>query len=167
GIEAGRRLVEEDQLRVADQRQAEVEPAPLPAREPTRTRVALLLEPDQLDHLVDRPRVLVVAGELGQLLGDGDVLVHGRGLQQDPYPSPPVEPGGLRIGAEHLYLAGIASAVALEDLDRRRLAGAVRPQQAEDLSRAELEVDAFQRFEVAVRLRQAANADDRGHGGRI
>src|SRR6185436_16325907 len=43
GVEAGRWLVEEDQLRVADQRQAEIEPAPLSAREPTRARVALLL----------------------------------------------------------------------------------------------------------------------------
>src|SRR5207253_8066321 len=47
GVEAGGRLVEENQLRVADQRQAEVEPPPLPAREPARARVALLLEPDQ------------------------------------------------------------------------------------------------------------------------
>src|SRR5207248_2805187 len=50
-----------------------------------------------------------------------------------------------------------------EDLDRRRLAGSVRAEQAEDLARTELELDALQRFELTVRLRQSVNADDRGH----
>ena len=36
GVEAGRRLVEEDQLRVADQRQREVQPPPLAAAERAR-----------------------------------------------------------------------------------------------------------------------------------
>jgi len=47
----------------------------------------------------------------------------------------------LRVDAEHLDGAAVAVAVALEDLDRRRLAGTVRPQQPEDLSRLDREVD--------------------------
>src|SRR2546423_8719587 len=54
-IEAGRRLVEEDQLRVADEGKAEVEAAALAAGEAPHELVALLAEADQLDHLVDRP----------------------------------------------------------------------------------------------------------------
>ena len=50
--------------------------------------------------------------------------------------------GALRVLAEHLDLAAVAVAVALEDLDRRRLAGAVRAEQAEHLAGADLEVDA-------------------------
>src|SRR5204862_2795166 len=103
------------------------------------------------------------AGELGELLGNGEVLVHGRGLEHDADASAPVEAGVSRIDAEHLYLAAVASPVALQDLDRRRLAGSVRAEQAEDLVRTELEVDTLQRFELAIRLRQAVNADDRGH----
>jgi len=167
GVEAGRRLVEEDQLRVADQRETEIEPPALAAGEPPRTRVALLLEPDQLDHLVDGARMLVVPGELAQLLRDGEVLVHGRGLEHNADPSSPAEAGCLGVRPEHLDLAGIPPTVALEDLDGRRLAGSVRSEQAENLAGADLEVDALDRFEVVVRLRQAANADDRCHGRRI
>ena len=111
--------------------------------------------------------MLVVARELREMLGDREVLVHGRGLEHDADPPSPVEIRGRWIGAEHLHLTRIALSVALQDLDRRRLAGAVRTEQTEDLAGAELEVDALQRFELAIRLGQAANADDRGHGGRI
>src|SRR6266487_5450497 len=101
------------------------------------------------------------------MLGDREVLVHGRRLEDDADPPSPVEIRGRRIGAQHLDVTGIALSVALEYLDRRRLAGAVRTEQTENLAGVELEVDALQRFELAVRLGQAANADDRGHGGRI
>jgi hypothetical protein len=50
-IEAGRRLVQEDELRVADEGQREVEPAQLAAREGADAGVALLGEADELDHL--------------------------------------------------------------------------------------------------------------------
>ena len=62
-VEARRRLVEEDEIGVADERDAEVEPALLAAGERLHARVALLVEPDELDHLVDVARLLVVAGE--------------------------------------------------------------------------------------------------------
>ena len=45
GVEAGRRLVQEDEAGVADERDAEVEPPLLPARERLHARVALLGEP--------------------------------------------------------------------------------------------------------------------------
>ena len=50
-IEAGRRLVEEDELGIADEREREVEPAQLAAGERPDARVALLLEPDELEDL--------------------------------------------------------------------------------------------------------------------
>src|SRR5581483_9569491 len=53
-------------------------------------------------------------------------------------------------------------AVALEDLDRRRLARAVRAEEPEDLARLDREVDPAHRLEVPVRLAQAADLD-RGH----
>src|SRR5436189_1947454 len=99
-VEPGRRLVQEDQLWVADERQAEIEPAPLAAGELSRARVALLLEPDQADHLLYRPRVLVIAAELGQLLGDGQVLIHRRRLEDDTDALPPLEAGPRGIGTE-------------------------------------------------------------------
>ena len=61
-VEAGGRLVEEEQLGVADQRDRDVEAALLAAGELAGALVRLLAEADVLDRLVDRPRRAVVPG---------------------------------------------------------------------------------------------------------
>ena len=140
-VEAGRRLVEEDELRVADQRERDVEPAPLAARELRRERVRLLVEPDERDRLVDVARFAVVAGVELEALAHGQPRLGARLLQDG---ADAVAPGGVavrRVDAEHADLAVGARAEALEDLDRRRLAGAVRPEEGEDLAALDLEVD--------------------------
>ena len=58
-------------------------------------------------------------------------------------------------------LAAVGRSQALEDLDRRRLAGAVRAEQAEDLAGRDVEVDPVDRPDVAVLLDQTADPDDR------
>ena len=68
-------------------------------------------------------------------------------------------PPRLRILAEHRHLAGVARAVALEDLDGRRLAGAVRAEQAEHLAACDREVDPAKGLVLAVALAQAGNRD--------
>ena len=75
------------------------------------------------------------------MLGDREVLVHGRGLQHDADAPAPVKAGGGWIGPEHVDLAAVAAAVALEDLDRRRFARAVRPEQPKQLALTDREVD--------------------------
>jgi hypothetical protein len=109
GVEAGRRLVEEDQLRVADQAERDVEPAPLPTGQLLAERVRLLLEPDERDRLVDLARRRVVAGVQLQALADGQTGF-GLGLLQDG--AHPVAPGATcvrRVDAEHAHLALVAS----------------------------------------------------------
>src|SRR6185436_5935280 len=83
-VEAGRRLVEEDQLRIADQREREVEAAQLPARQRAGARRLLAAQPDELDHLVDVTRARVEAGEVLEHLVHRDVPVDARALQHDP-----------------------------------------------------------------------------------
>ena len=98
-----------------------------------------------------------------QLEREGARIVFGRMVQ----PVPSVEPyaqaeellGALGVVPEHAHLAAVALAVALEDLDRRRLAGAVRAEEAEHLALLDLEVDPADRLELSVRLAQAANGD--------
>ena len=51
-IEAGRRLVEEHQLRIADQPERDVDATLLAPGEPGDPRPPLLREPDELDRLV-------------------------------------------------------------------------------------------------------------------
>jgi hypothetical protein len=53
-------------------------------------------------------------------------------------------------------------AIALEHLHHRRLAGAVGPEQTEDLAGGDLEVDALHRVDVAIGLVQVAHENGRG-----
>jgi len=82
-IEARGRLVEEDEVGVADQRDAEVEPALLAARQGLHPCLRLLLETDERDHLVDVPRRAVVTGEDRVDLTHGEVRPELRGLEDD------------------------------------------------------------------------------------
>jgi hypothetical protein len=65
------------------------------------------------------------------------------------------------VESEDRRLATVGRAQALENLDRRRLARPVRPQQAEDLARADAEADAVDRYDVAVDLSNVPDTDDR------
>jgi len=56
-------------------------------------------------------------------------------------------------------LAGATRAVALEDLGDRRLAGTVRPEQADHLALPDLEADTTHSLEVVVGLTQVAYLD--------
>ena len=64
-----------------------------------------------------------------------------------------------RVEAEHLDVAGVGPAMALEDLHGGALAGAVGAEQAEDLSVLDLEADAAHRLVAVVGLSQAGNGD--------
>ena len=118
---------------------------------------ALSVEADDVDDLRRVARARVVAAEDLEALAHGQVRVERRGLQDDPDPLAPLLRRVGRILAEDLHLAGVAVAVALEDLDRGRLSGAVRPEEAEYLAGADLEVDAADRLVGAVALPQAGH----------
>ena len=88
------------------------------------------------------------------MLGHGQRLVQGGGLQDDTDAlSPrPACLGG--ILAENGHRAAVTLPVALQDLDGRGLARAVRAEEPEDLAGGDLEADAAERLHVAVRLAQ-------------
>src|SRR6185295_11809505 len=67
--------------------------------------------------------------------------------------------------AEHAHLAGVRRVQPLEDLDRRGLARAVGPEQAEALAGMDLEIEAVDRDDVVVALDEAANQECRAVGG--
>ena len=161
GIEAGRRLVEEDQLGIADQREREVQPAQLPAGELAAALVGLLLQAGEREHLLDVARARIEARPVAQRLARRDVRVDAAGLQHDADSLAQRAAAAARVEAEHRDLAAAARAVALEDLDRRRLAGAVRPEQPEDLAAAHADVDSADGLELAVSLAQRAHLDRR------
>src|SRR6185312_16935415 len=160
-VEAGSRLVEEDQLGIADQREREVQPPQLTARELAAAHVGRLAEARERDHLLDVARGGIEARPMGEGLAGGDVAVDAAGLQDDADLPPQLDRAFGGVVAEHGDLALAARAVALEDLDTGRLACAVRPQQSEDLAALDRDVDAAERLEVAVALAQPADLDRR------
>src|SRR6266508_4137524 len=81
GIEAGRRLVEEDELGIADERECEIEPAQLSPGQGAHPRVDLLGETNEFDYLLGSPRMGVVAGEEVEGLSYGQERVDGGRLE--------------------------------------------------------------------------------------
>ncbi len=92
-------------------------------------------------------------------LAHGEVRPELRLLEDDADALAELRAWILRVVPEHRHLACRPSAVALENLDRRRLAGAVRAEQAEHLALVDVEVDPADGFEIAVGLVEAANGD--------
>ena len=141
GIEARRRLVEEDQLGVADQRERDVEPAALAAGERGRALIGLRGQADERKRLIDVARRRVVAGVERDALAHREARLGPGFLQHDPDPRAPAAGRLPRVRAEHLDLAAARLAKALEDLDRGRLARPVGPEEREDLPAPDLQVD--------------------------
>ena len=130
--------------------------------------VRLLGEPDQLDHLVDRPRVRVVAGVARQDLPHRVVRLDGQLLQHDADPRAQPTLGDAVGGIDPERLDAPAAAVpeALEDLDRGGLAGAVRPEQREHLAALHLEAHVAHGEGVPVGLGEMLDGHRR-HGDRL
>ena len=125
-VEAGRRLVEEDELRVVDERQRDRQALALAARQVLAAGVAPLAELERVDELVRRPGVLVEAAEEVDELGDGQLRVERRRLEADPDPRLERVGAAWRRRCRARDLAAVGRAQPLEDLDGRGLARAVR-----------------------------------------
>ena len=145
-VEPGRRLVEEQEPRSADQRAPEVQPAAHPARVGLDDAIAGVGEVELLEELVGAApglgrRQLVEPAEHPQVLAPGQVLVDRRVLagQADDL----AELVGLLDDVE--AGDGRSSGVRLEqrrqDPDRRRLARAVGSEQTEDGALGDLEIE--------------------------
>jgi hypothetical protein len=168
-VEAGGRLVEQQQVGVVDERAAERE-APLhSARELARPGAGLRLqrsEIEQLGHaLVDqRAREAEVGAVDAQVLGAGEVGIEAVELGDDADPLLGLANLRGQRHAERLDRSAVGAGEAEADADRRRLAGAVRADHAETFARHDLEREVVDDGGVAVLLRQVGDAKKRlGH----
>ena len=152
GVEPGRRLVEEDDVGVADQRQCDIESPTLAARELAGAGVCLVGQPDQGDGVVDPAWRPVVAGVELEALPHGQAGLGLRFLQNDADPVPPRTAGLGRVDTQYADLAVCAFPEALEDLDRGGLAGTVGTEEGEDLAAVDFEVDPADRLAASVAL---------------
>jgi hypothetical protein len=102
------------------------------------------------------------AGEVGQELACREAVVQAQVAREIPDPpSQAYVPS--RIEAEELDPAARGPDQVEHEPDGRRLAGAVRAEEAEDLGFADLELEVGDAQLRAVELRQVLGADDRVH----
>src|SRR5579872_649407 len=158
-VNAGGRLVQEDQLGVADERQGQVQAPQLATRQCAGRGLLLPFEPRQGDDLIHRPGVGVQRREVLERLPHPDVAVQPGALEHDADPGPQRARALAGIEPEHLDRAAGALPVTLEDLDRGRLPGAVGPEQSEHLAAADVEFDPPHGLEVSVGLVKIVNLD--------
>src|SRR2546425_6474465 len=161
-IESGRRLVEEENLGSVDEGGRDGKTLSLTPRERLLLLPRALLE---VDRAQERERVDVesVAGsEELDGLPRGEVVRERAPLQL--HPDPPLDAGriGENVDAGDRGRAGIGAPQALEDLDRRRLAGAVRAEEPEHLAGLDVEADTADGLDLAVALSKVSDLHDGG-----
>ena len=158
-VHAGGRLVEEQQGRVGQQRHREPQPLLLTAGALGHLAVGDAGDPGVARTSSTGLRVGEQAGGVGHRLPDLRSLIR-----------PPVcitadEAAGdglPRLQAEHAHLAGRGPRQPEHHVDGRGLAGAVRPEEGDDLALLELEVDAAHGLDLAEGLGHPRERD-RGH----
>jgi hypothetical protein len=171
GIEAGRGLVEEEDARPVDESERDVE-APLhPARVAAHDAIRRVDDPDQLEQLVDAG-AQVVAGEAldppleHEVLSPGRLAVDARLLRDVADRAADAVRLPDRVVAGDERAAGVRLRQRRQHADGRRLARAVRAEQAEDLAAAHGERHAREGLDLPVALLQPLR-DDRVHGARV
>ena len=166
GIEAGGRLVEQQDLGPADERHGKRKPLPLAAGQAAVRGARHGRQPEQIEQLAGIPRILVIAGELGQRLARSRSRVEPAALQHQPDPRPERPPACQRIHAQDTDGAPVRPSIALDGLDGRRLARTVRPEQGHQLAGRHLERHSVDDGTGAVPLDEALDHDGRGgrHG---
>ena len=146
-VEAGGRLVEEEDARAVGEGEGEVEPAFHPARVAADLAVGRVGEPDPLQQLAAALGALGLAeavqgGLQAHVLAAGQQRVEGGLLQGGADRRAHLRPFGDDVVAGDPGGAGGGGEEGGQHQHRRRLAGAVGAEEAVDLALGDLEVDA-------------------------
>ena len=162
-VEAVDRLVEQEHLRVAEQRGGDAEPLPHAERVPLDPTAGGAGEADLLEHLVDAADADAVGpGGDAQVVAAPAAGVHGARVEQGADLAQRLGEGA-DGAAEHERLAGGRPVEAEDHPHGGRLAGAVRAEEAGDLPGLDVEAEVVDGDDVAVALGEAADGD---HGRR-
>ena len=154
-VEPDGRLVEQHEPRPVDERPGDQQPPPHPAGELVHARVAAVDEVRQLERALDRVAPLgasdpVEVREDEQVLLDRERHVEVVELRRDAE----LRARLLRLvrqpEAEHLELALVGDRLRGQQPHRRRLAGAVRPEQADARALGDVEVETVDRGDLTV-----------------
>ncbi|ELS56589.1 putative Nodulation ABC transporter NodI [Streptomyces viridochromogenes Tue57] len=163
GVEAVDRLVEQQHLRVAEQRGGDAEALAHAEREALGALPGHVLETDHAQHLVHPPgRDAGQLGQTQQVVAGRPAAVHGLGVQQGADLAGGVGQLAVRIAADGDLARGRV-VQAQDHPHRRRLARAVGAQEAGDGAGPHLEGQVVHSGLVAVALGQADSLDHAPH----
>ncbi len=159
-VHSRRRLVEEERVRTARERERHGEAPTLPAGQASRVAIGEGLQVETSECRLRGVRAREMGSDEVDDLADADRRREEDLLQHRADMS--ARRGSAWIPIEELCAAPVGTTEAEEDRHRRRLARTVRPEQCEDLAPAQLEVDAVERSYCAERLDDAVEARDAG-----
>ena len=161
GVERGQRLVHQVDGRLAHQRPADRHALHLAARQPGRAVVELVVDAHQLRHLLDAPADLGLrhlsrrrAQREGQVLEHRQMRIERILLEHEG------DVAGSRRQARGVAAGDVDRALlrlfqAGDQPQRRRLAGAGRPEQHHELAIGDTQVEVADRCDIAERFRDA------------
>src|SRR5215211_2728758 len=182
-VEPDRRLVEEHDRRVVEEAAGDVEPLLHPAGVALGALLLSPLQADELEEVIDpRANLLrrhsVELGEVAEVVVAGQPLVDAALAAEHVADPPPYLARVLDdVEAEHARRPLRRDQQGDPHLDRRRLTGAVRPQEAEELALLDPEADASHGLDVhppaaqdaggrSVGAMEVESLDD-GHAARL
>ena len=164
GIEAGRRFIQDEHVRIVNDRLRQPDPLAVALRQLGAQTVGHVGDARARHHRADallpvcRKHALQFADEV-QILHDGHVGVEGRRFREVPGPALGLDRLFEHIESRDDRLALRGRHEPGQDAHRRRLAGAVGPQEAEDLAAFHPEADVFDGRDAAVAFREVLNLD--------
>ena len=162
-IEGAERLVEQEHRRLVDQGARQRHPLALPAAELARPPLLEPLERDQAEHLLHRapplgPRHLLHAQAEPHVVGHAHVREQRVALEDGVHGPRVRRRVAHRLPVDQERAAG-GGLEAADQVEGGGLAAAARSQQREELTLADLEVDAVQRHHGAEALAHIAQLD--------
>ena len=165
-IEADRRLVEKQHAGFVDEGAGDLEPPLHAGRKRAHQAVAPVGKLDELQQFVDAaaaPRARHAIDEAMEIevLVDRQAVVEARLLEHHAEAAPRLQRPGDDIDAVDGGAAAVGPEDGAEDVQQRRLAGAVRAEQREQFAAADVEADCVERQRAAVTLGHAVDLDHR------
>ena len=145
-IQSGRRLVEQEHLRIVDQRVGQTQALLHAPRQRLDVRVSLVCQVDQVEQVADHPPPAgggnpIAAAEEVQVLPDLHVVVDAERIRHESRDAAHLVGVPRDRVAADLGLARVRLEQGREDAQGGRLSRAVRPDETEDLARLDREVD--------------------------
>ena len=165
-VDAGRRLVEDEELRLVDERARERQPALLPAGDLRVLDARLRREAEALEERVGArgdcaPAQPVVARLEDEDVANREVAIEVELLRREPDESSGLAPLALVVVAEDPNRSGALAREADDRVDRRRLAGAVAAEKAEEIAVLDVQRDVVDGDELTVTLAEVLDLDGR------